>query len=509
MQVFIESKACKKDSTKSFYCLQPIVVKKIADKKYNVIDGQQRLTTIFLILKYFGEIHFSISYETRAKSKEFLENIESKIESAEKLNIDFYHFKEAYKSIKDFFESFKDKETFKNTLFKSCKVLWQEIDSNNLQDKNSYNEKSVFIRLNTGKIPLLEAEIIKALFLAKNAKKDSIESNDLDKRKKMAEFWYNAEKKSRENNDFIYCVLQRIESKDIESNQLKDDIWRIEAYLRAIVDIDSKKGINLFDYFYNKYKQNEMQTEWQKLQSCINTLSSFASTNQYSEINRAIFHYLGFLIEQKYNINDLYKKYKGNAKDFEKELFEMVKKEVKNIDIASLKYGEDSDKIRKILLLFNLEYLIQNKSHSPFAFNKYKLESYDIEHIYSQDSNAVSAEMKKDCNALKEWLKEIRESLQENIESSRTKTLIENIKKYENLSKDELEKLLDSTNNDLKDLLDSINDNFKQNEKLHTLQNLALLNSSTNRSYQNATFSKKRNRIIDELKASVFYTKRF
>ena len=33
------------------YCLQPIVVKKNNDK-YELIDGQQRLTTIYLIYKY-------------------------------------------------------------------------------------------------------------------------------------------------------------------------------------------------------------------------------------------------------------------------------------------------------------------------------------------------------------------------------------------------------------------------------------------------------------------------
>lgn len=38
----------KKDE---FYCLQPIVVKKNGDK-WEVIDGQQRLTTIYIIL-YF------------------------------------------------------------------------------------------------------------------------------------------------------------------------------------------------------------------------------------------------------------------------------------------------------------------------------------------------------------------------------------------------------------------------------------------------------------------------
>jgi uncharacterized protein with ParB-like and HNH nuclease domain len=41
----------KKEEKKTgeFYCLQPIVVKQL-DDKYEVIDGQQRLTTLFLII---------------------------------------------------------------------------------------------------------------------------------------------------------------------------------------------------------------------------------------------------------------------------------------------------------------------------------------------------------------------------------------------------------------------------------------------------------------------------
>ena len=34
------------------YSLQPIVIKKKAEKEYELIDGQQRLTTIFLIYRY-------------------------------------------------------------------------------------------------------------------------------------------------------------------------------------------------------------------------------------------------------------------------------------------------------------------------------------------------------------------------------------------------------------------------------------------------------------------------
>ena len=100
-----------KKSDNDFYSLQPIVVKK-DENKYIVIDGQQRLTTIFLIIKYIeNKSFFSIEYETRKQSSEFLENIGSKKEDDSK-NIDFYYFFQAYKNIINFF--IKISLSFKN-----------------------------------------------------------------------------------------------------------------------------------------------------------------------------------------------------------------------------------------------------------------------------------------------------------------------------------------------------------------------------------------------------------
>ena len=62
------------------YCLQPIVVKK-NENLLELIDGQQRLTTIFLILKVIKsylpsvEPKFCLSYEVRTRSKQYLNNI--------------------------------------------------------------------------------------------------------------------------------------------------------------------------------------------------------------------------------------------------------------------------------------------------------------------------------------------------------------------------------------------------------------------------------------------------
>lgn len=228
----------------SFYCLQPIVLKRKGEV-YSLIDGQQRLTTIFLIIKYLQNRNlFKIEYDTRRDSAEFLENIKDRY-SLPADNIDFWHFANAYKVIFEFFKNVEiDREIFAKTLLNDCKILWYEAKE---------EENDVFVRLNIGKIPLLESENIKALFLSKN---DELDNDEI---KERAEFWYESEIKARENNDLRYCVLQKIKPDDISKDEynkpiLSDDILRIEAYLKAIVKPDKKNKHYLFDYFYECYK---------------------------------------------------------------------------------------------------------------------------------------------------------------------------------------------------------------------------------------------------------------
>lgn len=73
------------------YCLQPVVVQKKGVQKkgelqYDLIDGQQRLTTIYILLRYAHQNYFSFEYETRKKTQAFLDNMDPQLAQT---NIDF------------------------------------------------------------------------------------------------------------------------------------------------------------------------------------------------------------------------------------------------------------------------------------------------------------------------------------------------------------------------------------------------------------------------------------
>lgn len=176
----------KKKHASEYYCLQPLVVKRkdkdvlssikaatsikevetLLKGSWEVIDGQQRLTTLFIILSVLGETSiYSLEYETRNGSKKFLEEID---ENKKDDNIDYYHICQSKQTVKSWSDNnVIDKEGFKETLLNKVKFIWYEsVDEDPIK---------VFTRLNIGKISLTNAELIKALFLNRSnfGEKDS------------------------------------------------------------------------------------------------------------------------------------------------------------------------------------------------------------------------------------------------------------------------------------------------------------------------------------------------
>ena len=163
----------------NFYCLQPISVIERSEKVYAVLDGQQRLTTLYLIWKYLvsdGKLlsdeeeifHFKFDKDKDDERKNLLKN---PITETKDTKIDYYYITEAYKAIKDWFEENKWKQQFKD-LFeasadseKSVQVIWYLIT-------DSTKEHEVFRNINSGKIQLSNSDLIKALLL--NRKKRNL-----------------------------------------------------------------------------------------------------------------------------------------------------------------------------------------------------------------------------------------------------------------------------------------------------------------------------------------------
>ena len=186
------------------YCLQPVVVRKNADK-YELIDGQQRLTTIYLIYRFMNiesggfidEPKFTISYETREKSADFLKSID---ESRKEENIDFWFLCVSYESIKNWFSKRDKKSTLTNVnkyFDENIKIIWYEVDE--LEDAIG-----LFTRLNIGKIPLTNAELVKAMFLSK----DTNEKVDREKQEEISLQWDNMEKELH-NNSLWYFLTNK------------------------------------------------------------------------------------------------------------------------------------------------------------------------------------------------------------------------------------------------------------------------------------------------------------
>ncbi|MCY3687817.1 MAG: DUF262 domain-containing protein, partial [Gammaproteobacteria bacterium] len=122
-----------------FYCLQPLVVKQWDDGRFEVVDGQQRLTTIYVLLvldrlKAIVEMArkqpFTIEYETRDGS--FLKNIDC-IRADE--NIDFHYICEARQAIEDWLHSRDGSHALKlmqhlladDEADRNVRVIWYEL----------------------------------------------------------------------------------------------------------------------------------------------------------------------------------------------------------------------------------------------------------------------------------------------------------------------------------------------------------------------------------------------
>ncbi len=510
-----------------FYCLQPIVVKQFYDKgaKFEVIDGQQRFTTIFLIIKHLEDIiKFAFpnstctppTYETRTDSEDFLDKVKTKTEKEAKLNIDYFHIWKAYNTIKKWFENTENNINaidFVNTLLKfqfeeqgdkksdtanNVRVIWYEI--NETENNNSID---IFTRLNIGKIPLTNAELIKALFLQKI---NFTEEKATLKQIQISSEWDTIEK-TLQDDAFWFFIYN-------PENTLKYDN-RIE-YIFDLMKGRTKESeyyytFNEFfkDFSSNKKNNNSVDDIWLDIKKYFLTIEAWFKDYE-------LFHYVGYLINcidkgrnltaYSENIIKVINTLKQeSSKKTKIEFKEFLKSEIKkhvNYKIDELEYGDK--RIRNILLLFNIQTVLEtHKSDMRFPFHKYKLEDWDIEHICSQTDKTINSQNQSVwIDDILEYftgtknIQEVKEFTCDNDEVTAICSSLIDLKM--------IEKIEDEKFNSAFGLVQKYFKEDSQTEEKDDISNLALLDAATNRSYGNSFFPIKRKRIIENDKNGIF-----
>lgn len=503
-----------------FYCLQPIVVKKNEDK-WEVVDGQQRLTTIYIILNYLQELFpkvikscYQLSYETRADSEAFLKNINNDLA---KNNIDYFHISNAKVAIEEWFDDEDPMLPFKLTqtllsnsddIEPNVKFIWYELSEHE-------NATEVFTRLNMGKIPLVNAELVKALFLkSSNFKRNENQNNenksiivDLEQVKISQEwdsiekslqddaFWYFLSKEDKRDNRIEFVLDLRAAQLDCANNILESDKLRTFLQFSSWLESDD---IDVSD-------------EWLKIKRVFMVLEEWFN-------DRSLYHLIGYLIHQGHDIKDIFKTRNNShsKSDFKIRLLNNITQSVffdsqnfsqdfealeSIIDtlVSSLSYesNKQHNQIRGVLLLFNIVSLLNSpSSNARFQFERYKLDKWDIEHIRS-----VASDMPKNPKLQAQWLEQIIDYISDDDTLDQEKHLSDKQSTEAQLIKEQATSLNRSSfkYSQFEELYQRVTQFYNPNsddEVDNSIGNLTLLDSGTNRSYKNAIFPIKRKCII-------------
>jgi hypothetical protein len=466
-----------------FYCLQPIVVTP-KNGNYTLIDGQQRLTTIYIIftvlddvMKLLGKKKFSIEYQTRSDSESFLMDIDC---SKRSNNIDYFHICNARDTVENWFAS-KDgtaKVNFLNTLLNkegnNVQVIWYEVD-------DSIDPINLFTNLNMGKIPLTNAELIKAIFLNRDNFID--EKNEKTKQLRQLEIasdWDRMEQTLREE-EFWYFLQDN-------SNTFENHIELIFDLIADNIDSTGKRKhydkYYTFRYFYDHFKPlPDVEHSWLEIKQYYQTFCDWFK-------NKELYHLVGFLVTTGIGLRYLIEKSKTSSKkQFHEFLLNEIRKQIDTSEIDQLTYQDNKDLLRKVLLLFNTVTILRNKkTNLRFQFGRYKDEKWDIEHIH-----AVKSAMPTSSVEQLDWLRQVKD-FTDDLE------LLKKVKNYiDNPSK--------SRKYEFTELYDLVLVKYSEegkSEDINDISNLALLDSGTNRGYKNAVFPIKRKTIIEKDESGTF-----
>jgi hypothetical protein len=468
------------------YCLQPIVVKRQPDDRFELIDGQQRLTTLYLIFLYMKlerlqnfALPFSIEYETRPRSADYLTTLD---EAQKDANIDFFHMHDAFRCIKEWFDDHGARRQhvankFYGYLYDRVKVIWYEAG-------HDVDSTTLFTRLNVGRIPLTNAELVKALLLARKAPpssnpEPSLQSDDY-RQIEIASQWDMIERDLHDEG--FWAFLSNRPGRDFPT--------RIEFIFNIMATIvgneDVKDRFHTFFYFKVQLENQSAQKVWSSI------LELYYFLKEWYE-DRDLYHKVGYLVAVGVNLADLVRESKESIKSAFHELLDtriMEELDLSEEAIEDLSY-ERPDPCTRLLLLFNVETVRTLKNSSErYPFHAHKEQSWSLEHIHAQHSESLNTK-----EQWQEWLQQHRTALEMLKLNDREKEA-----NRINLLKEIGESLDDINKESFAQLSIRITEIFNATDSadsMHAISNLALLSGGVNSALSNSVFQVKRLKIIE------------
>ena len=584
----------KNGEENKIYFLQPVVVmenyseetgsdEKENEPEINIVDGQQRLTTVLLLNsillnKYVPKnidylfsnditikndeprrninknkfINYTLTINTREESDEFLKRIAKGINPTEKEcdSIDLYFLYNAYDKISKYIDENANKITnwidFYHIFANQVKVLWYVIDNS-----DSGGEIAAFTRLNSGKIPLTNAELSRAALLnpayykSKDNKDDNQNLPDIETERGLISVgWDNLEYELRkpefwgflgfsENNQLSNFKDERYQTRidfllDFHFNKKSNEDNKLASFIAL--------GEELKNAEKDKFSKKNVKQIWESIQLDLWKLQTWYDDND-------LYHWIGYLFAEKQMNQALFLNFKNLEKDA---LKKKVKSIVKEFYPDEDKFGEytydtNKEECKKFLFLYNVEFVRSMKTAGKkprYDFSAHHQKKWTIEHINAQNVEGL--------NTKEQWLTWLeghlevltvifpRDDLQKK-EVSRKKDdrqkkndlqhlsdlveeLMEKIKSSERFKSSELFEYskqfkLPETKDEFLTLSECILRFFdkragktdaQDDNDIHELSNLALLDGSANSVLNNSIFRVKQNKIVEEMKQGNF-----
>lgn len=471
------------DSNGRDYFLQPIVVKRRGNAEWELVDGQQRLTTLYLIFQYMLNsglqstgANFELEYETRARSATYLRELGTTDEVAASDNIDFFHMRAAYSVIAEWFETRahrkqNDANKFYSYLYESVQVIWYEVPA-------EVDATELFTRLNVGRIPLTDAELVKALLLTRARQVPDVG----DRTREIVADWDTIERDLQDPEVWAFVAGERAAGAT-RIDLIFDLLARADLLRRRV-------AFETFEALRERIDSAPLEF-WEEV------LDLHATIRWWFE-DRELFHKIGFLRYHGVQLGELLKMAQGSAKSqFSRALTERIRARVgmSAEAVRDLDYERAPDRCQMVLTLMNVV-TVSNLAHSTerYSFAGHSAESWSLEHIHAQNAEAL-----RTVDAWRQWLVLHRQ-------------VIADVPTIDEIARAELLEAIDLVVAEptvpaaraLEPRIAGVLAQDDAEDDMHSIANLALLASRDNTALTNSMFEVKRRKILELEKKGSF-----